>query len=47
MMKVKVRPGYEHINVHMIFDINIDGKLTRKAILVSYGCTTELASYIK
>ena len=33
--KVKIRPGYEHVNVHMIFDIKMDGKSTRKARLVS------------
>ena len=27
--KVEIRPGYEHINVHMIFDIRMDGKFTR------------------
>ena len=25
MRKGKIKPGYEHINVHMIFDINMDG----------------------
>ena len=24
--KVKIRPGYENVNFHMIFDINMDGK---------------------
>ena len=28
--KVKIRPGYEHVNVHMIFGINMDGKFSRK-----------------
>ena len=30
MRKGKNRPGYEHINVNMIFDINMDGKFTRR-----------------
>ena len=30
MRKGKIRPGYKHVNVHMIFDIKMDGKLTRK-----------------
>ena len=34
MRKVNIRPGYEHVNVNMIFDIKMDGKVTRKAILV-------------
>ena len=38
--KVKIRPGYEHVNVHMIFDIKIDGKFTRKARFVADGHTT-------
>ena len=28
--KGKVKPGYYHINVHMIFEINMDGRFTRK-----------------
>ena len=36
----KIRPGYEHINAHMKFDINMDWKFTRKAILVADGHTT-------
>ena len=47
MRKGKVRPGYEHVNVHMIFDINIDGKFTRKAILVADGHTTAPPQSIK
>ena len=30
MMKGTVSPVYDHFNIHVIFDINIDGKLTRK-----------------
>ena len=33
--KGNIKPGYEHINVHMIFDIKMDGKFTRKEILVA------------
>ena len=39
MRKGKIKPGYEHINVHMIFDINMDGKFTKNAILVADGHT--------
>ena len=35
MSKGKIKPGYEHVNLHMIFDINMDGKFTRKEVLVS------------
>ena len=40
MSKVKIRTGYENINVHMIFDIKMDGMFTRKARLVADGHTT-------
>ena len=30
MRKGNIKHGYEHVNVHRIFDINIDGKFTRK-----------------
>ena len=33
MRKGKIKPGYEHANVHMIFDIKMDGKFTIKEIL--------------
>ena len=46
MRKWKIKPGYEHVNVHMIFDINMDGKFTRNEILVADGHTTELPSSI-
>ena len=39
MRKGKIRPGYGHVNLHMIFDINMDGKFTRKEILVADGHT--------
>ena len=28
MRKVKIKSGYEHSNMHMVFDINLDEKLT-------------------
>ena len=34
-----IKPGYEHFNGHMIFDINMDGIFTRKSILVADGHT--------
>ena len=40
MRKGDIQPGYEHINAHMIFDINMGGKFTRKEILVADGHTT-------
>ena len=39
MRKRKIKPGYEHVNVHMIFDIKMNGKFTRKARLVANGHT--------
>ena len=33
--KGKINHGYEHVIVHMIFDINMDGKFTSKAGLVA------------
>ena len=41
MRKVKIRPGYEHVNVHTIFDIKIDVKFIRRSILVADGHKTE------
>ena len=38
--KENIKPGYENVNVHMIFDINMDGKFTRRARLVADGRTT-------
>ena len=46
MMKGKITSGYEHANVHIIFDIKMDGKFTRKARLVANGHTTAPASSI-
>ena len=39
MRKGKIKPGYEHVNVHMIFDIKMGGNFTRKSILVADGHT--------
>ena len=39
MSKWKIKPGYEHVNVHMIFDIKMGGNFTRKSILVAGGHT--------
>ena len=44
--KGKIKPGYKNVNMHMIFDINMDGKFTRKARLVADGHTTEPPSLI-
>ena len=44
--KGKIRPGYEHGNVHMIFDIKMDGNFTRKKILVADCHTTAPPSSI-
>ena len=46
MRKGKIKPGYEHINIHMIFDINIYGKFTRKSRLVDGGHKTAPPSSI-
>ena len=46
MRKGIIRSGYDHINVHMIFDINMDGKFIRKEILVDNGYTTAPSSSI-
>ena len=40
MRKEKIKPGYDHVNVHMIFDINMDGEFTIKLRLVAKGHTT-------
>ena len=46
IMKGEIKPGCEHVNVHMIFDINMDGKFIIKSILVSDGYTTASPSSI-
>ena len=38
--KGKTRPEYEHVNVHIIFDIKMDVNFTRKARLVADDHTT-------
>ena len=40
MRKVKIRPGYEHVNMNMIFGINMYGRFARNEILVADGHTT-------
>ena len=42
----KIKPIYDHVNMHMIFDINMDRKFTRKARLVADGHTTAPPSSI-
>ena len=46
MRKGNIGTGCEHVNVHMIFDINMDGYFTRKAILMADGYTTAPPLYI-
>ena len=44
--KGNIKPGYEHVNVHMIFDIKMDGKFTIKARLAANVHTIEPPSSI-
>ena len=46
MRNGNINPGYENVNVHMKFDIKMDGRFTRKAILVADVHTTALTSSI-
>ena len=46
MKKGKVKPGYSYCGTHMIFDIKMDGKFTRKARLVADGHLTKTPSSI-
>ena len=46
MRKGKIKTGYDNVNVHMIFDIKMDGKFNRKARLVADGHTTAPPSSI-
>ena len=46
MKKGKIKPGYEHIKVHMIFDIKMGGEFTRKSILLANVHTTAPPSSI-
>ena len=41
-----VKPGYKYISTHMIFDVKMDGKFTRKARLVADGHKTDAPSSI-
>ena len=46
--KGNILPGYEHISIHMIFEIKMGGTFNRKTILVSESnTTTPLSSTIK
>ena len=46
MRKGKSKTRYEHVNMNMIFDINMNGKFTRKARLVDNGHITSPPSSI-
>ena len=46
MRKGKVKPGFKYCGTHMIFDIKMDGKFTRKARLVADGHTTDAPASI-
>ena len=46
MREGKVKPGYKYCGTHMIFDIKMDGKFTRKARLVADGHKTKAPSSI-
>ena len=46
MRKGRINPGYEHVNVHMLFDIKMYGKFTRKVRLVADGHKTASPSSI-
>ena len=46
MQTDKVEPGYKYCGTHMIFDIKMDGKFTRKARLVTDGHNTHVPSSI-
>ena len=46
MRQGKVKPGYKFCGTHMIFDIKMDGKFTRKARLVADGHKTDAPASI-
>ena len=46
MRSGKIKPGYKFATTHMIFDIKMDGKFTRKARLVGDGHKTDIPSSI-
>ena len=37
MREGKVKPGFKYFGTHMIFDIKMDGKFTRKSRLLAGG----------
>ena len=39
MRKEKIKPGYKNVNMHILFDIKMDGNFTRKERLVAGGHT--------
>ena len=46
MSNGKCLPGYQNIGCHMIFEINMDGKFTRKSRLVAGGYTAATYSRV-
>ena len=46
MRSGKVKPRYKHVSTHMVFNIKMDGKFTRKARLVADGHKTDTPSSI-
>ena len=40
MREVKVKPGFKYVGTHMVFDIKMDGKFTRRPRLVAGGYNT-------
>jgi len=46
MITGKVKPGFTYCSTHMIFDIKMDGKFTRKARLMADGHKTRPPSSI-
>ena len=46
MRNGKFLPGFQEIGCNVIFDINMDGKFTRKSRLVTGGHTTEPPEFI-
>ena len=40
MIEGKVKPGFKYVGTHIIFDIKMDGKFTRKARLAAGGHKT-------
>ena len=46
MRKGNIKPGYDHVNVHIIFYTKMDWKFTGKARLLAVGHTTAPPSAI-